>query len=118
MYIHIGDKGKPDKGIADADCMGATPRPIGKGNSSFRAHPLMLPSENIGARAEAIDYPVGMCRMGTTDKAVVDPRPRVRGGEGLRVVTPSIMPNLIGGNTDAPTILIAEKAADMIRAAA
>jgi choline dehydrogenase-like flavoprotein len=69
----------------------------------------------IRQQAETLYHPVGTCHMGHDELAVVDPQLRVRGLDGLRVVDASVMPAIVRGHTSAATLMIAEKAADLIR---
>jgi choline dehydrogenase-like flavoprotein len=72
-------------------------------------------AEDLRRRVELLYHPVGTCRMGTDENAVVDGQLRVHGVDGLRVADASIMPLITGGNTNAPAIMIGERAADLIR---
>jgi len=88
-----------------------------RGREVYPGEGLTTPEEltaMVRRKAETIYHPVGTCRMGRDEAAVVDGELRVRGVEALRVVDASVMPRLIGGNTNAPTMMIAEKAAEFL----
>jgi choline dehydrogenase-like flavoprotein len=71
--------------------------------------------DDLRRRVQLIYHPVGTCRMGRDESAVVDPELRVRGLDGLRVIDASVFPLIPGGNTNAPTIMVAERGADLVR---
>jgi len=72
-------------------------------------------TDYIRAEAYTVHHPVGTCRMGSDAAAVVDPQLRVQGIEGLRVADASVFPRIVGGNTNAVVVMVAEKAADLVR---
>ncbi len=111
-----------DASPACAGCGRSAPRARWPGTSTT---PWQLPdsptdddlAEHARVNAQTLYHPVSTCSMGSGEDAVVDPELRVRGVEGLRVVDASVMPVVPRGNTNAPTIMVAEKAADLIRSA-
>ena len=86
---------------------------------------IRFPDDSVRTQAEYEAYarqygrtsyhPTCTCKMGTDEMSVVDPQLRIHGLDGIRICDSSVMPNLIGSNTNAPTIMIAEKASDMVR---
>jgi choline dehydrogenase-like flavoprotein len=95
-----------------ADVIGEVARPLGATNLDEETLERALNS-----LSHTLYHPAGTCRMGSDDASVVDPQLRVRGVEGLRVADASVMPTIIRGHTHAPSVLIGEKAADLIRSA-
>ena len=98
------------KPLADFFIREATPGPSVTDDAALRAF--------VRLHAKTVYHPVGTCRMGPDAGAVVDAELRVHGVDGLRVIDASVMPHIPGGNTNAPTIMIAEKGADLLKAAA
>jgi choline dehydrogenase-like flavoprotein len=82
-------------------------------------HPIDLADDHaldalIRARADTVYHPVGTCRMGSDEDAVVDPKLKARGLDGLWIADASIMPKIVSGNTNAPSIMIGERCADFV----
>jgi len=108
------------RGIKAMRKIGSQPslKRLGAVEISPLGEPLMQTDEEMGEHArryaKSIYHPVGTCRMGSDDKAVVDPTLRVRGVPRLRVCDASVIPKITRGNTNAPTIMIAERCADFI----
>ena len=95
--------------------LGALPRPTVAAARTTR--PTTTSSSTSATWAQTLYHPTSTCAMGSGEDAVVDAELRVRGIEGLRVADASVMPAVPRGNTNAPTIMVAERAADLIRSA-
>jgi len=118
LLTHDDDMRKLIQGVKLARQILAQPPMARHGLSELLPGPDARSDESIAefikAEARTVFHPVGTCAMGTGSSAVVDPRLQVHGIPRLRVVDASIMPKIVSGNTNAPAIMIAEKAADMI----
>jgi choline dehydrogenase-like flavoprotein len=94
-----------------ADVIGEVARPLGA--TTLDDETL---EKALNSLSHTLYHPVGTCRMGIDDASVVDPQLRVRGVEGLRVADASVMPTIIRGHTHAPSVVIGERAAELIAA--
>jgi choline dehydrogenase len=122
--IHPNYLSDPEDRRVAADCLRLTRRIVAQKPLAHLAPQEYVPgtifqsdeelAEGAGKVGSTIFHPVGTVRMGQDEKAVVDERLRVRGIEGLRVIDASVMPTITSGNTNAPTIMIAEKGAAML----
>jgi choline dehydrogenase len=101
--------------IAQSPALGGVLRTIARPVGAARLDDKTF-EESLNTFSHSLFHPVGSCRMGSDDASVVDPQLRVRGVHGLRVADASVMPSIIRGHTHAPSVLIGEKAADLIRA--
>ena len=105
-------------------CLRLTREIESQASFDFYRGPEVAPGPGVASDAEIDDYaravaasayhPCGTCKMGTDEDSVVDPKTRVHGLEGLRVADASIMPSIVSGNTNAASMMIGERAADLI----
>ncbi|WP_218035515.1 GMC family oxidoreductase [Pseudomonas denitrificans (nom. rej.)] len=91
-------------------------KPLFHGHLKFDGSDDEAVKQMIREHCDNVYHPVGSCRMGGDEQSVVDPQLRVRGVQGLRVADASVIPLQVGGNTNAPTIMVGEKCADLLLA--